>query len=86
MLNEESKSYRKNIVNIFDKKIKNKKICVNLEKGIFNYSINLAKKKKIVRKWENEYFVQIYKDRIRSIYSNILNKDTNLLNKLKKKK
>ena len=86
MLNEQSREYRDNIINIFVKIIKNKKICINLEKGIFNYSIKHAKKKRIVRKWENEYFVQIYKDRIRSVYTNILNKETNLLNNIQKKK
>ena len=29
------------------------------------------KNRKIVRKWDNKYFVQIYLDRFRSIYNNI---------------
>jgi transcription elongation factor S-II len=86
MDNNDSTMYRKKMKNIFMKVIKNEKICTNLEKGIFNYTIKLSKKKNIVRKWENEYFLQIYKDRIRSIYKNINNSQTNLLTNLIEKK
>lgn len=47
------------------------KMAKNLEKGIYNYSIKIATEKNIVKKWENQYFVQIYIDRLRSIYMNI---------------
>lgn len=47
------------------------KMAKNLEKGIYNYSIKIATEKNIVKKWENQYFVQIYIDRLRSIYLNI---------------
>lgn len=80
------KQFRNNVIEkLFLKHIKDKTISTNLEKGIYNYSIRIAKKKKIVRKWENNYFVQIYIDRMRSIYKNILNQDTKLLDKLKNK-
>ncbi len=45
----------------------------NLEKGIFNYAIKEAGRKKIVKKWENPHFVCLYKDRLRSIYMNLKN-------------
>ncbi len=70
--------------------IKNNKHSINLEKAVFNYSIKESKNRKIVRKWDNKYFVQIYLDRFRSIYNNMnpkmttFNKD--LLNKFKKNK
>ena len=44
---------------------------VNLEKGIFNYTIRDCAEKYIVKKWENPYFVQIYIDRFRTIYRNL---------------
>ena len=37
-----------------------KKIATNIEKGIFNFSIRKAGKMKVVKKWDNEYFVLIY--------------------------
>ena len=47
------------------------KVATNLEKGVFNYAIRECTFKKLVKKWENPSFVQIYIDRLRMIYSNI---------------
>ena len=63
--------FRDNLVIKFNKIIKRKKISVTLEKAIYNWSIQDAKKKMIVRKWDNHPFVQIYLDRVHSIYLNI---------------
>ena len=77
--------FRSKVVNNFKNKFKLKeKDCKNIEKSIFNYTINESKKKKIVRKWENIYFVQLYIDKFRSIWENINTKDDSLLNKIKK--
>jgi len=46
-------------------------ISVNLEKGVFNYALHEAGRKKIVKKWENPQFVTIYIDRLRSVYMNL---------------
>jgi DNA-directed RNA polymerase subunit M/transcription elongation factor TFIIS len=70
-------SFRKNILNKFNDVITDEKTCINLEKGIFNYTIKEANSRKIIKKWENPYFAQIYIDRIRSIYINL--KNTQLL-------
>lgn len=56
-------------------------LAINLEKGIYNYAIKEANSKKIVKKWENSHFSQLYLDRLRSIYINIKNKD--LLDQIK---
>jgi len=64
--------------------IKNRSIVSNLEKGVYNYSLDAATKKKIVKKWENQYFVQIYLDRVKSIFINLTNET--LLNKIVEKK
>ena len=70
--------------------VKNKNKSINLEKAIFNYTIKEAKQRKIVRKWDNKYFVQIYLNRFRSIYNNVNPKlstyNKKLLQDLKKKK
>jgi transcription elongation factor S-II len=75
--------FRTKIVGIINKKIKNKKISTNIEKGIYNYTINESKNKNIVRKWENKYFLQLYKNRLRSIYLNL--KNATFVMKIKKK-
>jgi len=64
--------------------IQNEKIAKNLERSIMNYTIHQAKTKNIVRKWENKYFIQLYKNRLRSIYINL--KNPNFLEKIKIKK
>jgi|TARA_R110001599_G_scaffold182205_3_gene375189 transcription elongation factor S-II len=85
-----SKTFRSNVAAKLKKLIKNEKQSINLEKGIYNWTIQEAGKRKIVKKWINEYFVQLYVDRCRTIYLNLNNKsyinNTNLLKQLKKKK
>jgi len=45
----------------------------NLEKGVFNYALKEATTRKIVKKWENGAFAQLYLDRLRSVYLNLKN-------------
>ena len=56
---ENGKEFRLKITNHIEKFIKKKSIAINLEKGIYNYTIKKAKQRNVVRKWENKYFVQI---------------------------
>ena len=43
----------------------------NMEKSIYNYCIKDAGDRTIVKKWDNPFFVQLYLDRLRSLYLNI---------------
>ena len=43
----------------------------NMEKSIYNFCIKDAGERNIVKKWDNPFFVQLYLDRLRSIYINI---------------
>jgi len=56
---------------------------INMEKGIYNYSIKEASRRKIVKKWENPHFAQLYNDRLRSIIMNL--KQTSLVEQLRNK-
>ena len=47
------------------------KLYTNIENGIYNYSIKEALKLKIIRKWENKYFVQLYLDRLKTVINNL---------------
>jgi transcription elongation factor S-II len=51
----------------------NEKHAVNLEKGIHNWALKEATNRKVVKKWDNPFFVQIYLDHLRSIYINLRN-------------
>jgi transcription elongation factor S-II len=63
--------FRSNIRNKLNEKLKNEKNSLNLERGIFNYALKEAERQKVVKKWDNKHFVQIYIDRLRSIVSNL---------------
>ena len=73
--------FRKNIVSKINNILENEKNSINLEKGVFNYTIRESNNNKIIKKWENPYFVQIYIDRLRSIYINL--KNDNLVKQIK---
>ena len=79
--------FRKNISKKFMNTIINEKNASNLEKGIFNYTLKECEKRNIAKNWTNIYFVQVYIDRVRSIYMNLKNmKDGSILyNKIKNK-
>ena len=68
-------TFRKNIISKIKVLLENEKDSINLEKGVFNYAIRESGNRKIIKKWENPYFVQIYIDRLRSIYINLKNED-----------
>lgn len=80
--------FRANITKKLNKYIRKKVISLNVEKGIYNYTIKVSKEKNVVRKWDNKFFVLLYLDKFKSIYNNInkkgLVKNTNLLKRLKK--
>ena len=63
--------FRENIRIRLEEFISDKKYCKNLEIGIYNYSLKESVLRKVVKKWDNPYFVQIYCDRLKSIYINI---------------
>ena len=63
--------FRTNIKSKLNELIKNEKKTSNLEIGIYNYSLKEATNRRIIKKWDNPYFVQIYVDRLKSIYINL---------------
>tara|TARA_B100000965_G_scaffold222325_1_gene186024 strand:- start:1183 stop:1704 length:522 start_codon:yes stop_codon:yes gene_type:complete len=72
---KEPENFRKNIVSKLDIVIKNDKISNNLEKGIYNYAIKTAGEKKILKKWENEHFVNLYLQKLKTIIFNLKNEE-----------
>jgi len=69
--------FRTNIKNqiylIFGEGKENERHSLNIEKGIFNYCIEEADKKNVVKKWDNPFFVRIYLDKLFSVYTNLKN-------------
>jgi transcription elongation factor S-II len=79
---ENPKEFRSNIRNKIEKILLDNTKSINLEIGIYNYALKEATSQKILKKWDNVYFVQLYLDRLRSIYINL--KNDKLLNQIKK--
>lgn len=75
--------FRKKISEKIHNIVEDEVMSINIERGVFNYSIKEANSKKIIKKWENPRFVQIYLDRLRSIYINLKNPE--FLNQIKNK-
>jgi DNA-directed RNA polymerase subunit M/transcription elongation factor TFIIS len=65
--------FRSNIKQKLNDILKDEKNSSNMEKGIFNYSLKEADRHKIVKKWDNKHFTQIYVDRLRSVVLNLNN-------------
>ena len=47
----------------------------NIEIGIFNFSLDEAERRNIVKKWDNPYFTMLYTRKLISILNNINNED-----------
>ena len=75
---ENPEKFRSNVLNKLKENFgtindENETFFINLEKGIYNYAIKEANTKKIIKKWDNIYFTQLYIDRLRSIFINLKN-------------
>jgi len=68
---ENPEVFRKNIRTKFKGLIGSEKKSINLEKGIYNFSIKEAILRKVIKKWDNPFYIQIYLDRLRTIYLNL---------------
>ena len=51
----------------------NMKHATNLEKGVYNWALKEAANRKVINKWDNQFFIQIYLDHLRSIFVNLRN-------------
>jgi transcription elongation factor S-II len=82
---KDPENFRTNIAGKLNEMLNNDKHSSNLEKGIFNYALKEATSRKVVKKWDNPYFVQIYKDRLRTIHFNLKN-NTDIIDQVKEEK
>ena len=49
----------------------NENDALNMERGVFNYALKEAKQRKVVKKWDNPFFVQIYFDHLKTVWVNL---------------
>jgi hypothetical protein len=89
MIPKNPESFRRNIQKKLSEKIGGDdtgSIGLNLEKGIYNRTLLRAGEMNIVKKWDNEYFVQLYVDWLKCICINLENEDVMNMIKVKKSK
>ena len=65
--------FRKDITKKLDNVINNKNLSKLLECSILDYATKEANQLKIIIRWDNIEFIQLYIDRLRSIYHNLKN-------------
>lgn len=65
-------NFRNNVRKNLEEFIPHENKCKNIEIGIYNYSIQEATNKKIIKKWDNQYFVELYISKLRTIFSNLI--------------
>jgi transcription elongation factor S-II len=70
---DDADAFRKNIEGKLNVLIKDSKKSHHLEQGMYNWSIKEASNRKVIRKWDNPFFVQIYSDKFKSTYINLKN-------------
>jgi len=63
--------FRQNISLKLNVILNNTNYSENLEKGIYNWALKEATTRKVVKKWDNLYFIEIYENHLRSIYINL---------------
>lgn len=76
MIIKDAESFRQNIRKKLSEKITDDssgKIGLNLEKGVYNRTLQKADEMNIVKKWDNSYFVQLYVDWLKCILINLDN-------------
>jgi len=75
--------FRENVRAKLDTLLPDTTMTKNLEKGIYNYCIQEATARQIVKKWDNIYFTHLYLDKLRSVFCNL--KRTEIVEKLMNK-
>jgi transcription elongation factor S-II len=65
--------FRDNVRLQLNKMIDNDVKSKNIERGIYNFALKECSDRKVVKKWDNPYFTQLYLDRLRTIIINLKN-------------
>jgi transcription elongation factor S-II len=65
--------FRLNIRSKINDILNNQNQSDNLEKGVYNWALKESTTRKVVKKWDNLYFIEIYQSRLRSVYINLKN-------------
>jgi DNA-directed RNA polymerase subunit M/transcription elongation factor TFIIS len=68
---EQPDIFRSNFVKKIDLLIENEKISRNIERGVYNFTLKECTNRKLLKKWDNPFFITIYIDRMKTMYTNL---------------
>ena len=60
-------TFRCNIVNKLTDILNSNINAINLERGIYNASLETAYEKNVIKKWDNQIFINIYIQKLKNI-------------------
>jgi DNA-directed RNA polymerase subunit M/transcription elongation factor TFIIS len=63
--------FRSNVEKQLDLILQNPKHSTNLERAVYNWTVNEATNRRIIKNWANTFFVQLYINRLRTIFFNM---------------
>ena len=69
-----SEEFRNKVRDQFTQMVDKPTIATNIEIGIYNFSVTTSKERKVVRKWDNVYFCEIYMSKLRMVLYNLRDK------------
>ena len=73
---ENPDNFRENVRDMLGRRLPDaQNVCSNIEKGVFNWSLEKAEELNVIKRWDATGFVQIYTDRLRSVMRNLSSKD-----------
>lgn len=81
---------REKMIEIFNDLLKDKKLSQRIEESIFKNVFEVARERRVLKKWDNPIFKKMYVNKARSIYTNLKEdsyvKNVKLAQKIRKKK
>lgn len=72
---EHPEIFRVNIIKKLNSILNDIKCSMNVEKSIFNYTIDECESRNIVKDWKNVHFVTVYVCKLKMIYFNLKNSE-----------
>ena len=70
---EYPETFRQNVMNTIGRIIGEPKKSINIEKSIYNYTVEECDKRSIIKDWGNIHFVTIYVCKFKMVYFNLKN-------------
>ena len=72
---DDPEEFRNRVITTIDRFVNDIIVSRNIEKSIYNKTIETSTEYKIIKRWDNKFFVLLYVDKFKMIYFNLKNPD-----------